>query len=60
MTTGREGRRTSWKVLFVGKDEEEALLHLAVAQDPVQLLTRLVYPFPILMPSQIRVAREAF
>lgn len=30
------------EILLVGKDEQQAVLHLAVVDDPVQLLPRLV------------------
>ena len=33
---------TVWEILLVGKDEEQAILHLAVVDDPMQLLPRLV------------------
>ena len=39
---------TSRQVLLVRKDEQKALLHLSVAQYPVQLLLCLVYPLSVL------------
>lgn len=42
----RRRHRTRY-VLLVGKDEEEAVLHLPVAQDPVELLPCLVDPVPV-------------
>jgi len=42
------GQRTSGQVLLVGEDEQQAVLHLAVLQDPMQLLLRLVDPLLVL------------
>lgn len=39
---------TSGQVLLVGKHEQQAVLHLSVVQDLVQLLPRLVDPFAVL------------
>lgn len=36
------GVLTVREILLVGKDEQQAVLHLAVVDDPVQLLPRLV------------------
>lgn len=41
-------QRTSRQILLVGKHEEQAILHLPVAKNPVKLLLRLVDPLPIL------------
>lgn len=41
-------RHGVWQVLLVGKDEQEALFHLAVVQDLVQLVARLVDPRAVL------------
>ena len=45
---GRMRRHTSWQVLLVGEHEEQTVLHLPIAQNPMQLLFCLVYPLPIL------------
>lgn len=39
---------TSWKILLVRKDEEQAFLHLSIAQDSVQLLLGFVNTFSVL------------
>jgi hypothetical protein len=41
-------RLTSAQVLLVGKDEQQTLAHLAVADDAVQLLPRLVDALAVL------------
>jgi hypothetical protein len=41
-------QHTSRQVLLVCKHEEQAFLHLPIAQNPMQLLFRFVYPLPIL------------
>ena len=41
-------RRTSWQILLVCEHKQETVLHLSVAQNPVQLLFGLVYPLPVL------------
>lgn len=41
-------RRTIGQVLLVGKDQQQALLHLTVVQDLVKLGAGLVDAFPIL------------
>ena len=40
--------RTSGQILLVREDEQQAVLHLAVLQDPMQLLLRLVDPLLVL------------
>ena len=40
--------RASGQVLLVREDEQQAILHLAVLQDPMQLLLRLVDPLLVL------------
>lgn len=35
------------QILFVGKDEDDGVPHLAVVDDPVELLPRLVDPVPV-------------
>ena len=44
----RSAARTSGQVLLVREDEQQAVLHLAVLQDPMQLLLRLVDPLLVL------------
>ena len=39
---------TTLEILLVRKHHEQAIAHLPVCQDPVQLLSRLVYTIPIL------------
>lgn len=36
------GELTVWEILLVGEDEEQTVLHLAIVDDPVQLLPRLI------------------
>jgi hypothetical protein len=41
--TSMHGSLTSRDILLIGKHQQEAVLHLPVAQDPMQLLPCLVY-----------------
>ena len=43
MDMSGERRLTLGQVLLVGEDEDDGVPHLAVVDDPVQLLPRLVY-----------------
>lgn len=42
------GAHCTWQVLFIRKDEQQAIAHLAISNDPVQLLPRFVDPIAIL------------
>lgn len=39
---------TSWEILFVGKDEQETVLHFTIRDDAVELLSGLIYPVSVL------------
>lgn len=40
-------KRTSFDILLVGEDEQQAFLHFAVVDNAVQFLARLVYPLAV-------------
>lgn len=45
---GREGEgRTAAHVLLVRKNEQQAVAHLPVSEDPLELGPRLVNPLPV-------------
>ena len=46
-TTNRHGTLTIWEVLLIGKDQDDGVPHLAVVDDAVKLLSRLIHAVPV-------------